>query len=59
MAEAGYADIWGDSWVRVLVPAGTPKSIITLLNREIVNSIARPDMNERLITLGYDPVGGI
>jgi tripartite-type tricarboxylate transporter receptor subunit TctC len=30
MAEAGHADIEGDSWVGVLVPAGTPKDIITL-----------------------------
>ena len=57
MAEAGYADIWGDSWVGVLVPAGTPKSIIALLNREIVGSIGHPDMNKRLVTLGFDPVG--
>jgi tripartite-type tricarboxylate transporter receptor subunit TctC len=57
MTEAGYADIKGDSWVGVLVPAGTPKDIIALLNREIVNSIAQPDMKERLTTLGFEPVG--
>jgi tripartite-type tricarboxylate transporter receptor subunit TctC len=58
MAEAGYPDIEGDSWVGVLVPAGTPKEIITLLNREIVTIIGQPDMRERLVTLGYDPVAG-
>jgi tripartite-type tricarboxylate transporter receptor subunit TctC len=58
MAEAGYPDIEGDSWVGVLVPAGTPKDIITLLNREIVTIISQPDMRERLVTLGYDPVAG-
>jgi len=58
MAEAGYPDIEGDSWVGVLVPAGTPKDIITLLNREIVTIISQPDMKERLVTLGYDPVAG-
>jgi tripartite-type tricarboxylate transporter receptor subunit TctC len=57
MTEAGYPDIWGDSWVGVLVPAGTPKNIIALLNREIVSSIARPDLKERLIALGFDPIG--
>jgi len=50
--------IEGDSWVGVLVPAGTPKDIITLLNREIVTIISQPDMKERLVTLGYDPVAG-
>ena len=58
MAEAGYPDIEGDSWVGVLVPSGTPKDIIMLLNREIVTIISQPDMRERLVTLGYDPVAG-
>ena len=30
----------------------------TLLNREIVTIISQPDMRERLVTLGYDPVAG-
>ena len=56
MAEAGYPEIEGDSWVGVLVPAGTPKDIISLLNREVVKIIALPDMKARLGELGYDPV---
>ena len=28
MAEAGYPNIEGDSWVGVLVPAGTPEEVI-------------------------------
>ena len=56
MAEAGYPDVEGESWFAVLVPAGTPKEIITLLNHEIVKIIALPDMKERLATLGYEPV---
>jgi tripartite-type tricarboxylate transporter receptor subunit TctC len=57
MTEAGYPDIEGDSWVGVLVPAGTPKDIISLLHREIVRIIALPDMKARLGELGYDPIG--
>jgi tripartite-type tricarboxylate transporter receptor subunit TctC len=56
MAEAGYPEIEGDSWVGVLVPAGTPKDIISLLNREVVKIIALPDIKARLGELGYDPV---
>jgi tripartite-type tricarboxylate transporter receptor subunit TctC len=55
-AEAGYPDIEGDGWVGVLVPAGTPKGIISLLHDEIVGIIAMPDVKERLPTLGFDPV---
>jgi tripartite-type tricarboxylate transporter receptor subunit TctC len=57
MAEAGYPDIKGDSWVGVLVPAGTPKDVITTLHREVVKVVALPDMKERLVTLGFDPAG--
>src|SRR6202030_3879652 len=57
MAEAGYPEIEGDSWVGVLVPAGTPKDIIRLLHHEIVRIIALPEMKARLGELGYDPVG--
>src|SRR6267154_2522867 len=54
--EAGYPGIAGDSWVGVLVPAGTSKDIINLLHREIVRIIALPDMKARLGELGYDPI---
>ena len=56
MAEAGYPQIQGDTWVGVMVPAGTPKDIIVLLNREIAKIIATPDMQARLTELGYEPV---
>src|SRR5262249_2713460 len=57
MAEAGYPAIECDSWFGVVVPAGTPKEIITLLNREIVRILALTDMREHYATLGFDPVG--
>jgi len=40
----------------VLVPAGTAKDIDTLLHREIVKSMALPDLQAKLPTLGYDVV---
>jgi tripartite-type tricarboxylate transporter receptor subunit TctC len=57
IAEAGYPELDGDAWVGVLVPTGTAKDIIALLHREIVKIIALPDMQERLATLGLEPVG--
>ena len=57
MAEAGYPDIEGEAWFAVIVPARTPKEIITLLYQEVVKLIALPDMKERLATLGFEPVG--
>jgi tripartite-type tricarboxylate transporter receptor subunit TctC len=57
MTEAGHPDIEGDSWVGFVAPAGTPKDVVTLLNREIVRAIAQPDTRDKLTALGYDPVG--
>jgi tripartite-type tricarboxylate transporter receptor subunit TctC len=56
MIEAGYPEVAGESWFAVAVPAGAPKEIITLLQREIAHAITLPDMKERLATLGYEPV---
>jgi tripartite-type tricarboxylate transporter receptor subunit TctC len=56
MTEAGYPQIEGDSWIGVLVPAGTPQDIIVLLQRTLVGIIGSPEIQERLTTLGFDPV---
>lgn len=55
MAESGCPDIEGESWVGVLVPAGTAKDIVALLYREIAGAL--PNLKERLTTIGLDPVG--
>lgn len=57
IVEAGFPGINGDSWVGVLVPAGTPKDIVALLQREIAKALALADMKERLVALGCDAVG--
>ena len=56
MTEAGYPEVVGESWFAAVVPTGTPKEIITLLQREIARAITVPDMRERLAALGYEPV---
>ena len=57
MVEAGYPQIEGEGWFAFVVPAGTPKDIIALLNREIVKLIALPDINEKIAALGFKAVG--
>jgi tripartite-type tricarboxylate transporter receptor subunit TctC len=56
MAEAGYPDIAGDSWIGAMVPAGTPREIITLLHREIVQVITQPELRDKLVAMGYEPI---
>jgi tripartite-type tricarboxylate transporter receptor subunit TctC len=52
-AEAGYPIFTGDQWVGVLVPAGTPDEIVTLLHRSIVDITKLPDVKERLDALDF------
>lgn len=56
MAESGYPDIEGENWFAFIVPAGTPKEIVTLLHGEIVKIVALADVKERLAALGFEPV---
>jgi tripartite-type tricarboxylate transporter receptor subunit TctC len=48
----------GDGWVGALAPAGTPKEIIALLNKQINAIIALPETKEKFSQLGLDVVGG-
>jgi len=56
MAEAGYADIDGESWFTVVVPARTPKDIIARLHAATAKAVAEPDVRQRLDALGYVPI---
>ncbi len=57
IAQAGFPDLDGDGWVGVLLPAGTPKDIAALLQREVAQIIAQPDLQSRLSALGFSAVG--
>jgi tripartite-type tricarboxylate transporter receptor subunit TctC len=56
MAEAGYPEVEGTSWVAIVVPAGTPKEIIGQLQHTIAGIVTLPDVKERLDALGYEPI---
>jgi tripartite-type tricarboxylate transporter receptor subunit TctC len=47
------------SWNGIFVPAGTPRPITTRLATELLAVLARPEMRQKLATLGYDvdPMG--
>jgi tripartite-type tricarboxylate transporter receptor subunit TctC len=57
IAQVGYPDFAADIWTAVLVPAGTPKEIVALLQREIARLVALPEIRDRMAALGYQPVG--
>ena len=46
------------TWYGVLAPARTPRPIITTLHAEIVKILGVAETRERLLTQGFEPVGG-
>jgi tripartite-type tricarboxylate transporter receptor subunit TctC len=56
IAEAGFPGQEADTLLGVLAPAGTPKEIIDLLHREIVRTVALPEVKEQLDAIGFVPV---
>ena len=46
-----------NSWYGMMAPAGTPKAIVSLLQRETAKILKLPDVQERLKSLGLEPVG--
>ena len=55
-AEQGVKDQEADTLTGLVVPAGTPKAIIDLLQTEIAKIVAQPDVKERLAVLGFRPI---
>ena len=45
------------NWYGMLVPAGTPPDVIQRLQSEIAKIIHSPDIREKLVAQGTDPVG--
>ncbi len=55
LAELGYAGSQLNEWYGVVVPAGTPPSIVARLASEMAQIVASPQTNTRLALLGLYP----
>ena len=56
LIESGVPVV-GGTWVGLLAPAGTPKPVVDRLSREAVAAVRRPEIKERFVQLGIEPVG--
>jgi tripartite-type tricarboxylate transporter receptor subunit TctC len=57
IAESGVPDYELTNWFGLLVPAGTPRELITRINGAVVKVLQQPDVRERLVAMGADVVG--
>jgi tripartite-type tricarboxylate transporter receptor subunit TctC len=55
--ELGIKDQEAETMTGVFVPAGTPKPIVELLQKEISTIVSSPDIKARLLELGVVPGG--
>ena len=55
--ELGIKGQEAETMQGVLVPAGTPKEIVDLLQREIAAALAAPDVRGKILALGFEPSG--
>ena len=56
VAELGYPQLESLAWIGLLAPAGTPQSVVSLLNAEAVRAMRAPDAQESLGRQGFDVV---
>ena len=54
--EAGVPGYEAIGWFGVVAPAGTPADIINRLNREIVAALADPEIRDRALAAGAEPL---
>ncbi len=57
MAEAGVPGFEWRTWASLVVPVGTPKPIVDRLHAELAKAIATPEVRDKLISQGLEPIG--
>jgi tripartite-type tricarboxylate transporter receptor subunit TctC len=58
IAEAGYPGYEALAWNGVMVPAGTPKAIVSRLNAEINAILKETEVIDKMHAVGFELIGG-
>jgi tripartite-type tricarboxylate transporter receptor subunit TctC len=56
--EYGLPDFIASAWFAIAAPPGTPAPLVNRINAAIAEVIKMPDVRERFLALGSEPVGG-
>jgi tripartite-type tricarboxylate transporter receptor subunit TctC len=56
-SELGFAGIEGSGWQAFYTTAGTPRAVIDRLSAAIASAINAPEVRERLLAIGLEPIG--
>jgi len=55
LAESGYPKFVMPGWGGLMAPAGTPKAIVDKINAEVARAVARPEIAQKLLSVGMEP----
>ncbi|MFO1322782.1 MAG: tripartite tricarboxylate transporter substrate binding protein [Burkholderiales bacterium] len=58
ISEAGLPGYETVAWFGVLAPAGTPPDVVNRLSQEIGRIARSPEIRDKLLAMGAEPVGG-
>jgi tripartite-type tricarboxylate transporter receptor subunit TctC len=56
VGESGLPGFEAWAWQALAAPAGTPKDVVARLNAEFRKAIANPDIRQKLVDAGIDPL---
>jgi len=57
LAESGGPALESSTWVMFMAPGGTPRDIVNRLSAEAAKALKEPDVREKLVQSGIEPVG--
>jgi tripartite-type tricarboxylate transporter receptor subunit TctC len=57
VAEAGIPGFGNDVWYGLFAPAATPRNIVAKLHEGVSGAIVQPDVRDRMLTGGLEPLG--
>ena len=57
ITESGLPGFNGNTWLGLVAPAGTPREIVARISTEVSRALNAPEVRERLLAQGVEPVG--
>jgi tripartite-type tricarboxylate transporter receptor subunit TctC len=58
ISESGLAGFQATNWYGLFAPGGTPRDVVAKINTDTNRSITAPDIRDKIINSGGEPLGG-
>lgn len=56
-SEQGFSELDLSGWIGMFLPAGSPEEAVQAWSKALQEIVASPAMNERMVAMGFQPVG--